>query len=66
MWLTQDWCIIWGVHFQRERGGFWRDLWSIGFNDILSLFVREKCIHLVCEKFLIFSFRQYIIGNIVF
>jgi len=32
----------------------------------LSVLITEKCIGVVCEKFIIFPFGQYIDGNIVY
>ena len=61
----RHWCIRWGSMCLKGKGLFW-GFFSIcipvalnGWNDILFA---EKCIRLVCEKFTVFPYGQYIVG----
>jgi len=58
--------IRWGPHHAKRRGGFRGFSVTLVWRVFLSSFVREKCIRLVHEKFIIFPFRQYTNGNIVY
>jgi len=55
----RDGCIRWGQHSPRESGGL---------NGIFECIVKQECIRLVHENFIIFLFGKYecISGNVVY
>ena len=57
-----------GVHVPQGEGKvFWGgEVLPIRFNGLLSVFFKQKCIRLVHKKLTIFSYRQYIIGIIIY
>jgi len=57
---SRDGCIRWGPRVPNQRR-FWGFSIPIGLVDAGF---QQKFIPLVCEKFIIFQYGQYIVGNV--